>query len=110
MLKIIPASPKIGVEIQGVNIKAMDEATFRRVYQAFLDHIVIVIRGQDLIEEDFIAFSTRFGELKPHMTKKAHHPRFANLMLIDNRIVNTRTGGASADAHAPGNGPQVAVF
>ena len=92
MIKIIPASPKIGAEIQGVNVKSMDDATFRVVYQAFLDHIVIVIRGQDLNEEDFMAFSSRFGELKPHMTKKAHHPRYPNLMLMDNRILNTKTG------------------
>ena len=74
MVKIIPASPKIGAEIHGVNVKTLDEATFRTVYQAFLDHIVIVIRGQALNEEDFMAFSARFGELKPHMSKKAHHP------------------------------------
>lgn len=91
MLNIIPASPKIGAEIQGVNIKAMDDATFAAVYQAFLDHIVIVIRGQNLSEEDFMAFSSHFGELKPHMTKKAHHPRFPNLMLMDNRIINMKT-------------------
>ena len=92
MIKIIPASPKIGAEIQGVNVKTLDDAAFRTVYQAFLDHIVIVIRGQDLNEEDFMAFSSRFGELKPHITKKAHHPRFPNLMLMDNRILNTQTG------------------
>lgn len=98
MIKIIPASPKIGAEIQGVNVKTLDDAAFRTVYQAFLDHIVIVIRGQDLNEEDFMAFSSRFGELKPHMTKKAHHPRYPNLMLMDNRIINMKTGEESKTA------------
>lgn len=91
-MEIIKASPKIGVEIQGVNVKDMDDATFRAVYQAFLDHIVIVIRGQDLAEQDFIDFSARFGEIKPHMTVKAHHPRYPELLLMDNRILDTRTG------------------
>ncbi len=92
MLNIVRVSPKIGAEIQGVNVKTMDDATFRTVYQAFLDHIVIVIRGQQLDEQEFIDFSARFGELKPHMTKKAHHPRYPDLLLMDNRIVDTRTG------------------
>jgi taurine dioxygenase len=98
MAKIIKASPKIGAEIQGVDVKTMDDATFRVVYQAFLDHIVIVIRGQQLNEEDFMDFSSRFGELKPHMTKKAHHPRYPNLMLMDNRIINMKTGEESKTA------------
>lgn len=92
MVNIIKASPKIGAEIMGVDIKTMDDATFGEVYEAFLNHIVIVIRGQQLNEQEFMDFSSRFGELKPHITKKAHHPRFPNLMLMDNRIVNTQTG------------------
>lgn len=32
MVNIVKASPKIGAEIQGVNVKSMDEATFRFVY------------------------------------------------------------------------------
>jgi taurine dioxygenase len=98
MVNVVKASPKIGAEIQGVNVKAMDEATFRVVYQAFLDHIVIVIRGQELSEADFMDFSSRFGELKAHMTKKAHHPRFPNLMLMDYRIINMKTGEESKTA------------
>ena len=98
MVNVVKAAPKIGAEIQGVNVKAMDEATFRIVYQAFLDHIVIVIRGQELNEEDFMNFSSRFGELKPHMTKKAHHPRYPDLMLMDNRIINMKTGEESTTA------------
>jgi taurine dioxygenase len=98
MVNVVKASPKIGAEIQGVDVKNMDDATFRVVYQAFLDHIVIVIRGQQLNEEDFMDFSSRFGELKPHMTKKAHHPRYPNLMLMDNRIINMKTGEESKTA------------
>ena len=41
MIKIIPASPKIGAEIQGVNVKTLDDAAFRTVYQAFLTAIFI---------------------------------------------------------------------
>lgn len=91
-MNITPASPRIGAEITGVDVRRLDESTFRAIYQAFLDHIVIVLRDQQLDEQAFLDFSARFGELKAHFTKKAHHPRFANILLMDNRIVDTRTG------------------
>lgn len=97
-MEIIKAAPSIGAEIRGVSVKAMDDVTFRKVYQAFLDHMVIVIRGQELSEQDFIDFSARFGEIKPHMTVKAHHPRYPELLLMDNRILDTRTGEQTQSA------------
>ena len=92
MLEIRRASPKIGAEILGADVRNLHDAAFRAVYQAFLDHVVIVLRGQRLQEQEFLDFSARFGELKVHITKKAQHPRFPNLMLMDNRVLDTRQG------------------
>lgn len=82
----------MGAEITGVDVRNLDDASFRAIYQAFLDHIVIVVRGQALNEQDFLAFSARFGELKVHITKKAQHPRYPHILLMDNRIVDKRNG------------------
>jgi len=92
MIEIRKVSPRIGAEIQGVDVRNLDDAAFRAIYQAFLDHILIVVPGQDLTEQQFLDFSARFGELKAHITKKAHHPRHPFLLLMDNRIEDTRTG------------------
>ena len=92
MIEVRRAAPKIGAEILGVDARSLDAAAFRAVYQAFLDHVVIVLRGQQLTEQKFLDFSARFGELKVHITKKAQHPRFPNLMLMDNRVLDTRKG------------------
>ncbi len=92
MIEVRRVTPTIGAEILGVDVRRLDAQSFRTVYQAFLDHIVIVIRDQTLDEEQFLDFSARFGELKAHITKKAHHPRHPNLLLMDNRILDTRTG------------------
>lgn len=90
MIEVRPAAPKIGAEILGVDVRRMDDATFRTVYQAFLDHVVIVIRGQRLDEQQFLDFSARFGEPKAHITKKGHHPRFPLILLMDSRTLDTR--------------------
>ena len=92
MIEVRRAAPKIGAEILGVDARSLDAAAFRAVYQAFLDHVVIVLRGQQLTEQEFLDFSARFGELKVHITKKAQHPRFPDLMLMDNRVLDTRKG------------------
>jgi len=51
MLEVRRAAPKIGAEISGIDVRKLDDAAFRAVYQAFLDHIVIVVRGQPLTEQ-----------------------------------------------------------
>ena len=100
MINISPATPKIGAEISGVDVRNLDDAAFRLIYRAFLDHIVIVVRGQHLTEQDFLDFSARFGELKPHITKKAHHPQYPDLLLMDNRILDTRKPEEATSAPA----------
>jgi len=100
MINISPATPKIGAEISGVDVRNLDDAAFRLIYRAFLDHIVIVVRGQNLTEQDFLDFSARFGELKPHITKKAHHPQYPDLLLMDNRILDTRKPEEATSAPA----------
>ena len=91
-MQIRRVSPKIGAEIAGVDVRNLDAAAFRGIYRAFLDHIVIVIPGQEINEQEFLDFSARFGELKVHITKKAQHPRHPMLMLMDNRTLDTRKG------------------
>jgi taurine dioxygenase len=100
MINISPATPEIGAEISGVDVRNLDDAAFRLIYRAFLDHIVIVVRGQNLTEQDFLDFSARFGELKPHITKKAHHPQYPDLLLMDNRILDTRKPEEATSAPA----------
>ncbi len=39
----------------------MSEFEWRRIYQAWLDHNIMCVRGQDLTIPDFIAYSERFG-------------------------------------------------
>jgi len=64
---------RIGPQIRGrgyrVDVKTMDEATWRRIYQAWLDYNLLCVRGQDLTIPDFISYSERFGPVTPHPSK-----------------------------------------
>jgi len=62
-IEIRPTGAALGAEIQGVDLRRIDDALFERIHQAWLDHSVLLFRGQTLADDDLIAFSRRFGEL-----------------------------------------------
>jgi alpha-ketoglutarate-dependent taurine dioxygenase len=60
---VIPTGKALGAEIGGVDLRRIDQEGFAVIRQAWLDHLVLLFRGQDLGDEDLIAFSRRLGEL-----------------------------------------------
>jgi len=60
---VIPTGKALGAEIQGVDLRTIDSDDFACIYRAWLDHSVLLFRGQDLADEDLIAFSEKFGDL-----------------------------------------------
>src|SRR4029077_20543175 len=82
MLQIRKMGPQIGVEISGVDVKTMPEAEWRKIYQAWLDHNVMCVRGQDLTIPDFIRYSERFGPVTPHPSKSTRHPEYAKITML----------------------------
>jgi taurine dioxygenase len=59
----IPTRKAVGAEIQDVDLRTIDEDDFASIYRVWLDHLVLLFRGQNLTDEELIAFSRRFGEL-----------------------------------------------
>lgn len=61
--RIIPSGKALAAEIQGVDINNVSDKDFEVVRRAWLDHLVLLLRGQKLTDEELIRFSRRFGEL-----------------------------------------------
>jgi taurine dioxygenase len=59
---IQPLAGALGAEIRGISLKALDDAGWRRVHEAFLRHAVLAIRGQSLAPDDLMRVGSRFGE------------------------------------------------
>jgi taurine dioxygenase len=53
----------LGAEIQNVDLRTIGQDNFAAIYRAWLDHSVLLFRGQHLTDDDLIAFSRRFGDL-----------------------------------------------
>ena len=62
-LKVIPTGAALGAEIAGVDLRAISDTEFDAVHRAWVDHLVLLFRGQSLGDDDLIAFSRRFGAL-----------------------------------------------
>jgi taurine dioxygenase len=60
---VISTGKALGAEIRGVDLRAITDNDFARIYQSWLDNLVLLFRGQQLADSDLIAFSKRFGDL-----------------------------------------------
>jgi len=64
-LKIRKIAYSMGAEVSGIDItQPVDDASFRQIYQAMLDHCLLLFRGQALTHPQYVAFSSRFGKLR----------------------------------------------
>ncbi|MGE0744236.1 MAG: TauD/TfdA dioxygenase family protein [Rhodospirillales bacterium] len=89
-ITVTPLSPACGAEIGGVDLRrplAPDDVAAIR--QAWLDHLVIVFRKQELEEEDQIRFAAALGKvgdyLRPKTLRHVDHVKYSNsVMLISN--------------------------
>jgi alpha-ketoglutarate-dependent taurine dioxygenase len=64
----------IGAEVRGVTLThPLDESTFATIHQAFLDHCMLVFRGQFLEPEAQTVFAHRWGEVlrAPYLKQRA---------------------------------------
>ncbi len=74
--------PKIGAVVSDVDVRSLSEEDWRTLYRTWLNSIVLVVRDQTLTKAEFLAYSRRFGRLKPHRVKKTRDPEHAELTVM----------------------------
>ena len=82
MLEIQRNTPQVGAIAEGVDLRKLDDETWHQLYQAWLDCNVLVVRGQDLSLQEFLAYSRRFGVIDPHPSKSTRHPDCPEITLM----------------------------
>jgi alpha-ketoglutarate-dependent 2,4-dichlorophenoxyacetate dioxygenase len=63
-LQTRPLQSCFGVELVGVDVRKVDDAMFAEIVAAFEEHSVLLFRGQQIGDEEQIAFTRRFGPLE----------------------------------------------
>jgi taurine dioxygenase len=90
-LTITPFDAPIGAEVTGIDLRnAFDKSTVNKIYQAWLDHLVLIFRGQSLSKDEQVAFANQFGDVGIRATPKDVQNEVANgydgsIMLVTNQ-------------------------
>jgi alpha-ketoglutarate-dependent taurine dioxygenase len=92
-----PLSPALGAEILGVDLRSeSDDRVFTRIEQIWHQSLVILLRDQELSEDDEVRFAQKFGP-----PAKIHTPQFVRghpaVMLISNIREDGKPIGALPD-------------
>ncbi len=79
--------PLLGAEIVGIDVKSVDDATFKAIADTFNEYSVLLFRGQSVTDEEQVAFSRRFGPLETTIrsiaTQNSTPEHIANLSNVD---------------------------
>jgi taurine dioxygenase len=101
--EVIPLSKYIGAEIRGIDLREKPSpATVQAIYQAWLDHLVLIFPGQQLSQEDLIRATGFFGEIgaisrPPKYFPKGYSKILPGIMMISNIRENGEPIGALPD-------------
>ena len=82
MLEISHPNSKVGAIAEGVDVRTMSEDDFSKLYNAWLERNVLIVRGQNLDLGEFLAYSKRFGVIDPHPSKSTRHPDCPEITLL----------------------------
>lgn len=78
--------PRLGAEVIGISLDHVDDELFKSIYEAFLRHLVLVFRGQDVSPAEQVAFTERIGPAKPHpLGTRRHADGFPQVLVLENR-------------------------
>lgn len=96
---IRPIDAALGAEVSCGDLRQVSTAQFAQIRQAWLDHLVLVFRGQSLSDEELVALGARFGEpddtYRPQPTDQPGQPRENRaLTIVSNVIENGKPIGA----------------
>src|SRR3954452_24434084 len=90
-IKVVPSDKPLGAEIRGVDLRTITDDQFDVIHEAWNDHSVLLFRGQQLTDDDLIAFSRRFGDLDfapIQETGRRFVEGYPEIYVVSNVIVN----------------------
>ena len=87
-------SDALGCAIVGIDLSAGCSAEeFAEIERALHEHLVVIVPGQRVTPEQFVAFARRFGRPEPHVIDQFHHPVDPNILILSNVKVDGKAIG-----------------
>ena len=75
----------VGCEIEGLELRWLDDDFFSTIELALHEHLVVIIPGQSIGPKSFAAMAARFGRAEPHVIDQFHHKSDPNILILSNR-------------------------
>lgn len=93
-MEILPLAGALGAEVRGVDLRQLDGDAFAVIHRAYLDHLLVLVRGQQLHDADLLALARRFGDIEmPPVTAEHVAHRSAEGLLGITVVSNVRESG-----------------
>jgi taurine dioxygenase len=103
-IRIRKLAEALGAEVSGLDLsRDLDAGTFAEIRRAWLEHLVLVFRGQKLSDPQLLAFTRLFGELDPpgpNPYGKSFLPEHPEINVISNIVVGGAPIGGLGDGEA----------
>ena len=98
-IQIRRLSYALGAEVLGLALtKPLDKADIKTIKQAWLDHLLLVVRDQNISPADHIRFGEYFGQVEDSPLVYYRHPEHAKILLLTNE--NSEDGKPSQTRNA----------
>lgn len=99
-------TPTIGATVSNVDLGHLDDETFEEIHEAWMQHLVLFFRDQELTPAQHLAFGRRFGELHEHPAADYAHDDPALMVIHTDENSKRNNGGGwhtdvSSDAEPP---------
>ena len=93
-------SDAIGAEILNVDISMpLEPDVFDQIRKIWLDHNIILFRGQPLEVEQQVTFSRLFGAIELHSLSEYHMKGYPEIFINSNVVVDGKPIGAQKSGH-----------
>ncbi len=100
-MKITKIKDHIGAEVTGIDLRQpIDEATRKRLYDAAVENVALVIRDQHLTPAEYQKAAELFGELMEDQNRMYLVDGLPLVSVLDNRHKNSKGGPAKVGKNA----------
>ena len=82
-LRFEPLGPALGVEVIGLDVRRIGPHEARELYQAWLEHHVLVVHGDPVSEDELVEFGKCFGPIE-NARKRSPLATRPEIMVISN--------------------------
>jgi taurine dioxygenase len=101
-IEVQPTAFPLGAEVRCGDVRSLTDAARKQIKQAWLDNLVLLVRGQNLSPEELLRFAQTFGEIDkaapdaemPAGQKPRFHP---NVSVVSNVVDNGVRLGSLGD-------------